>query len=319
MRRNVTRFTFPGSQGTPLDARLDLPPGPTRALALFAHCFTCAKDIAAASRIAPAWWARASACCASTSPASASSDGDFANTNFSSNVEDLVAAADLLREQHEAPRRAGRPQPRRRRGAGGRGRDPRGRRRRHHRRPADPAHVSGLLAARGAGGDRGRRRGRGRPGRPAVPHPQAVPRRHLRPEAAEAVARPGRRAAGPALAGRRAGRHRQRPPDLRGRAAPEELRLARRRRPPALRSRRRRLRRRADRRLGGPLPARSPRGRADRGRVSGRRGGRHRRLHPGGPRGPPHAPRRRADHGSATTPGPPPTTCCWPRSAPAPR
>ena len=46
------RVTFPGSLGAPLAARLDLPQGRPRAMALFAHCFTCSKDLFAASRIA---------------------------------------------------------------------------------------------------------------------------------------------------------------------------------------------------------------------------------------------------------------------------
>ncbi len=46
------KITFPGALGENLAARLDLPVGEPRAYALFAHCFTCTKDIFAASRIA---------------------------------------------------------------------------------------------------------------------------------------------------------------------------------------------------------------------------------------------------------------------------
>jgi uncharacterized OsmC-like protein len=68
-----------------------------RATAVFAHCFTCGKDVHAASRIAAELATSVSPCCASTSPGSGS-DGEFASTNFSSNVADLVAAAAWLRE-----------------------------------------------------------------------------------------------------------------------------------------------------------------------------------------------------------------------------
>ena len=52
MNGRSERITFPGSQGAELAARLELPPGPPRSFALFAHCFTCSKDIFAASLIA---------------------------------------------------------------------------------------------------------------------------------------------------------------------------------------------------------------------------------------------------------------------------
>jgi len=50
----VERATFSGTDGSSLSARLDAPDGPARAYALFAHCFTCGKDVFAASRIAQA-------------------------------------------------------------------------------------------------------------------------------------------------------------------------------------------------------------------------------------------------------------------------
>ncbi len=48
------KVTFPGSAGTPLAGRLDLPDAQPRAFAIFAHCFTCSKDVLTASRIAQA-------------------------------------------------------------------------------------------------------------------------------------------------------------------------------------------------------------------------------------------------------------------------
>ena len=98
------KVTFEGSQGGMLAARLDRPIGPTRAYALFAHCFTCSKDIFAASRIAGALAARGIAVLRFDFTGLGMSEGDFANTNFSSNVADLVAAAHFLRTEYEAPR-----------------------------------------------------------------------------------------------------------------------------------------------------------------------------------------------------------------------
>ncbi len=97
------RITFPGHDGTALAARLDLPDGPHLATALFAHCFTCGKDLAAATRIARALVARGYAVLRFDFTGLGNSDGDFSNTNFSSNVQDLIAAANYLRENYSAP------------------------------------------------------------------------------------------------------------------------------------------------------------------------------------------------------------------------
>jgi len=96
------KVRFAGSKGTSLAARLDLPPKP-RAFALFAHCFTCGKDILAASRIAAGLTARGIAVLRFDFTGIGSSEGEFANTNFSSNVGDLVAAADYLRRSYAPP------------------------------------------------------------------------------------------------------------------------------------------------------------------------------------------------------------------------
>jgi putative redox protein len=100
---SFTRATFPGSSGGELSARLELPAGPARAFALFAHCFTCTKDVLAARRIAGGLAAAGVAVLRFDFTGLGSSEGDFANTNFSSNVEDLVLAADFLRTSHAAP------------------------------------------------------------------------------------------------------------------------------------------------------------------------------------------------------------------------
>src|SRR5262245_30526831 len=96
------KIEFPGASGSNLAARLDLPADP-RAFALFAHCFTCGKDTVAASRIAGALMARGIAVLRFDFTGIGGSEGEFANTNFSSNVQDLVAAADYLRKNHAAP------------------------------------------------------------------------------------------------------------------------------------------------------------------------------------------------------------------------
>ena len=97
------RFQFPGADGDLLAASLDLPEGAVRATALFAHCFTCGKDVLAARRIAAALTARGIAVLRFDFTGLGSSEGDFANTTFTSNVADLVLAADHLRSIGRAP------------------------------------------------------------------------------------------------------------------------------------------------------------------------------------------------------------------------
>ncbi|HEV7598884.1 MAG TPA: bifunctional alpha/beta hydrolase/OsmC family protein [Bradyrhizobium sp.] len=97
------RFQFPGSEGQQLAAALDLPEGEPAAFALFAHCFTCGKNVLAARRIAVALAAKGIAVLRFDFTGLGSSEGDFANSTFSSNVADLVRAADHLRETRKAP------------------------------------------------------------------------------------------------------------------------------------------------------------------------------------------------------------------------
>jgi uncharacterized OsmC-like protein/pimeloyl-ACP methyl ester carboxylesterase len=103
MSMRSEKLTFPGFDGDDLAARLDLPLGPPRAFALFAHCFTCSKDLPAAGRISHALVAKGFGVLRFDFTGLGSSDGDFANTTFSSNVEDLVRAADTLRQRWRAP------------------------------------------------------------------------------------------------------------------------------------------------------------------------------------------------------------------------
>ena len=98
------RFDFPNAAGPDSLPRCSTaPPGEPRAYALFAHCFTCGKDVHAAKRIAEGLTALGIAVLRFDFTGLGSSEGEFANTTFSSNVADLVAAADHLRRTSRAP------------------------------------------------------------------------------------------------------------------------------------------------------------------------------------------------------------------------
>src|ERR1700682_3477169 len=97
------RFQFTGEGGHQLAAALDTPDGDIHAYALFAHCFTCGKDVLAAKRIAVALAAKGIAVLRFDFTGLGSSEGDFANSTFFSNVAALVRAADHLRETRQAP------------------------------------------------------------------------------------------------------------------------------------------------------------------------------------------------------------------------
>ncbi|MEO0679307.1 MAG: bifunctional alpha/beta hydrolase/OsmC family protein [Pseudomonadota bacterium] len=97
------KIEFPGALGETLAARLDLPDGPPRAYALFAHCFTCSKDIAAARRIAGRLSALGLGVLRFDFTGLGHSQGEFANTGFSSNVGDLIAAAEWMAREGKAP------------------------------------------------------------------------------------------------------------------------------------------------------------------------------------------------------------------------
>lgn len=97
------RFDFPNAKGEQLAAVLDLPLGEPSAYALFAHCFTCGKDVLAAKRIAERLSVHGVATLRFDFTGLGGSEGEFANTHFSSNVADLVAAADHLRRTKRAP------------------------------------------------------------------------------------------------------------------------------------------------------------------------------------------------------------------------
>src|SRR3546814_18296827 len=87
------RFDFPNAHGEQLSALLEMPDGEPWACALFAHCFTCGKNIFAARRIAQGLTRHGIAVLRFDFTGIGASEGEFANTNFSSNVADLLAAA----------------------------------------------------------------------------------------------------------------------------------------------------------------------------------------------------------------------------------
>ena len=103
MASNTVKATFEGADGDMLAAALEMPAGAPRAYALFAHCFSCSKDIKAARELSRALCASGIAVLRFDFTGLGASGGEFANTNFSSNVEDLVAAAAFLRREYEAP------------------------------------------------------------------------------------------------------------------------------------------------------------------------------------------------------------------------
>lgn len=97
------KVTFENTAGQTLSGVLDVPADTPVAYALFAHCFTCSKNLKAASNIARALNDAGIAVLRFDFTGLGQSEGEFADTNFSSNVEDLLAAARFLDQAHEAP------------------------------------------------------------------------------------------------------------------------------------------------------------------------------------------------------------------------
>ena len=98
------KIRFPGSTGEMLTARLDFPDGEPAAWALFAHCFTCSKDLKAVVRLSHAMNGAGLAVMRFDFTGLGESEGDFADTSFVSNVEDLIAAARYLEAEYAAPK-----------------------------------------------------------------------------------------------------------------------------------------------------------------------------------------------------------------------
>jgi alpha/beta superfamily hydrolase len=101
---NFKNLEFSNAAGQRLSARIDLPQGqPPAAYALFAHCFTCSKNIKAISNISRALTREGIAVLRFDFTGLGESEGDFADTNFSSNVDDLVRAAEFMADNYRAP------------------------------------------------------------------------------------------------------------------------------------------------------------------------------------------------------------------------
>lgn len=100
-----TNLDFENAEGMRLSGALELPPPEitTQRYAVFAHCFTCGKDIAAAHRISRALAARGIAVLRFDFTGLGKSEGDFADTSFSSNVADLLCAAEMLARDYQPP------------------------------------------------------------------------------------------------------------------------------------------------------------------------------------------------------------------------
>lgn len=94
---------FKGASGADLAARIELPAGPVEAFAIFAHCFTCSKDVIAARTIATALTKLGFGVMRFDFTGLGGSGGDFGSTNFSMNIGDLEHAANFLREHYTAP------------------------------------------------------------------------------------------------------------------------------------------------------------------------------------------------------------------------
>lgn len=100
-QRDKVKFT--GGINAALAGLVEMPDKEPLAYALFAHCFTCGKDIVAATRISRELVKRGFGVMRFDFTGIGHSEGDFADTNFSSNVKDMVKAADFLREHYGAP------------------------------------------------------------------------------------------------------------------------------------------------------------------------------------------------------------------------
>ncbi|MGD8378263.1 MAG: alpha/beta fold hydrolase [Gammaproteobacteria bacterium] len=99
------RVNFRNGRGLKLAGRLEMPgQGEPRAYALFAHCFTCGKDVRAAVNIARALRMQGIAVLRFDFTGLGESEGEFADSNFSTSVDDLVCAANYLADHHEAPK-----------------------------------------------------------------------------------------------------------------------------------------------------------------------------------------------------------------------
>jgi putative redox protein len=100
---STRRVRFAGASGGTIAGRLELPAGVARSCAVFAHCFTCSKDLKAVVRISRALAERGIGVLRFDFTGLGESDGEFAETDFNTNIDDLVAAAEFMRVEVGAP------------------------------------------------------------------------------------------------------------------------------------------------------------------------------------------------------------------------
>jgi putative redox protein len=96
------KFDFLNNKQQTLSGRLEMPESPI-AFAVFAHCFTCSKNVKAASRISRSLADQGIAVLRFDFTGLGNSEGDFSNTNYSTNLSDIEFASRALAEQFEAP------------------------------------------------------------------------------------------------------------------------------------------------------------------------------------------------------------------------
>lgn len=102
---SIEKIYFQNQDGAMLAAQLDLPNnGKPEAYALFAHCFTCSKNLKAISYISRSLVAEGIAILRFDFTGLGESEGDFSDTNFSSNKDDLISAAEFLGKEYEPPK-----------------------------------------------------------------------------------------------------------------------------------------------------------------------------------------------------------------------
>lgn len=99
----LEKIEFKGAFGDTLSAKVDRPEGEHRACALFAHCFTCSKNLKAVSNIAKALNNKGVLVFRFDFTGLGDSGGSFEDTNFSSNVDDLIAAAEYMKKEMHGP------------------------------------------------------------------------------------------------------------------------------------------------------------------------------------------------------------------------
>lgn len=99
----MKEIKFEGALGETLSAKIDMPEGEHNSCALFAHCFTCSKNLKAVGHIAKSLNKKGIAVFRFDFTGLGDSEGNFEDTNFSSNVDDLIAAAEYMKREIGAP------------------------------------------------------------------------------------------------------------------------------------------------------------------------------------------------------------------------